>query len=140
MKAVLGGMRDRLAVFADERGRELFDLADAPRPGADIEAPVRYLPDFDNLVLAYDDRTRVIADEHRPLVTTKNLRVRATFLVDGVVGGTWTLGVKRKVATVQLQPFATLAKGAVRALTAEGEALARFAEPDAREHAVVVAA
>jgi hypothetical protein len=140
MKAVLGGMRDRLAVFADERGRELFDLADAPRPGADVSAPVRYLPEFDNLVLAYDDRTRVLADEHRPLVTTKNLRVRATFLVDGVVGGTWTLGVKRKVATVQLQPFATLAKGAVRALTAEGEALARFAEPDAREHAVVVAA
>ena len=101
MKGVLDGMRAELAVFADERGRELFDLPDAPRPGADAEAPVRYLPEFDNLVLAYDDRTRVIADEHRPLVTTKNLRVKATFLVDGVVAGIWTLAVKRRVATVR---------------------------------------
>jgi len=42
MKGVLDGMRDALAVFADERGRELFDLPDAPRPGADVEAPVRF--------------------------------------------------------------------------------------------------
>jgi hypothetical protein len=139
MKGVLDSMRSRLAVFADERGRELFDLPDAPRPGADADAPVRYLPEFDNLVLAYDDRTRVIADEHRPLVTTKNLRVKATFLVDGVVAGIWTMAVKRKVATLELAPFRSLSKRVVAALTAEGEALARFAEPDAREHAVVVA-
>ena len=136
MKGVIDGMRDELAVFADERGRELFDLPDAPRPGADADAPVRYLPDFDNLVLAYDDRTRVIADEHRPLVTTKNLRVKATFLVDGVVAGIWTLGVKRRVATLELQPFGRLGKRVVKALTAEGEALARFAEPAAEEHVV----
>ena len=105
MKQVLDGMRDRLEVFADERGRELFDLPDAPRPGADVPAPVRFLPEFDNLVLAHDDRTRVIADEHRPLVTTKNLRVRATFLVDGVVAGAWTIAVKRGVATLTLEPF-----------------------------------
>ena len=75
-KAVLDAMRDELAVFADERGRELFDLPGAPRPAADVPAPARFLPEFDNLVLAYDDRSRVIADEHRPLVTTKNLRVK----------------------------------------------------------------
>lgn len=139
MKRVLDGMRPRLEVFADERGRELFDLPDAPRPGADVQAPVRLLPEFDNLVLAYDDRTRVIADEHRPLVTTKNLRVKATFLVDGVVAGVWSLAVKRRVATLELQPFRRLAARDVKALVAEGEALARFAEPAAREHAVVVA-
>ena len=136
-KAVLEQMRGRLAVFADERGRELFDLPDAPRPGADVEAPVRFLPEFDNLVLAYDDRTRVIADEHRPLVTTKNLRVKATFLVDGVVAGTYSVAIKRRVATLELQPFGTLTKRAVKELTAEGEALARFVEPEARAHAVV---
>ena len=140
-KAVLDGMRDRLEVFADERGRELFDLPDAPRPGAEAGASVRFLPEFDNLVLAYDDRSRVIADAHRPLVTTKNLRVRATFLVDGVVAGIWTIAVKRRVATVTLEPFAgKLSKRVVKELTAEGEALARFAEPEAKEHAVAVAA
>ncbi len=133
MKAVLDGMRDRLEVFADERGRELFDLPDAPRPGDDVPAPPRFLPEFDNLVLAHDDRTRVIADERRPLVTTKNLRVKATFLVDGDVAGTWTIAVKRKVATLTLAPFGTLPKRAVAELEAEGEALLRFAEPDAKD-------
>jgi hypothetical protein len=137
-KQVLDGMRDGLEVFADERGRELFDLPDAPRPGADVAAPARFLPEFDNLVLAYDDRSRIIADEHRPLVTTKNLRVKATFLVDGVVAGTWTIALKRRVATLTLAPFGRLAKRAVKELTAEGEALARFVEPEAKEHAVVV--
>jgi hypothetical protein len=138
MKSVLDGMRDRLEVFADERGRELFDLPDAPRPDAEVRAPPRFLPEFDNLVLAYDDRTRVIADEHRPLVTTKNLRVKATFLVDGVVAGTWTIAVKRKVATLTLAPFGTLPKRAVTQLEAEGETLLRFAEPDAKGFGVTV--
>jgi hypothetical protein len=138
MKAVLDGMRDRLAVFRDERGRELFDLPGAPRPDAEVPAPVRYLPEFDNLVLAHDDRTRVIADEHRPLVTTKNLRVRATFLVDGVVAGTWTIEVKRRVATLRLEAFGTLAKRVREELEAEGQALLAFAEPDAKGHAVEI--
>jgi hypothetical protein len=140
MKAVLDGMRGELAVFTDERGRrELFDLADAPRPGADAPAPPRFLPEFDNLVLAHDDRSRVIADEHRPLVTTKNLRVRATFLVDGAVAGTWTIAVRRKVATLLLEPFAPVPRHAVKPLTAEGEALLRFVEPEAQGRDVRIA-
>ena len=138
MKTVLDGMRDELELFADERGRELFDLPDAPRPDGGVAAPVRYLPEFDNLVLAHDDRSRVIADEHRPRVTTKNLRVRATFLVDGVVAGTWTIELKRRIATLRLEPFAALTQGARAALEAEGEALVRFAEPEAKGWAVAV--
>jgi hypothetical protein len=139
LKKVLDGMREELELFVDERGRELFDLSDGPRPGADVPAPIRFLPEFDNLVLAHDDRTRLIADEHRPRVTTKNLRVRATFLVDGVVAGTWTIAVKRGLATLTLEPFARLATRAVKELRAEGEALLGFAEPDAKGHEVVVA-
>jgi hypothetical protein len=138
MKAVLNGMRDELEVFADERGRELFDPPDAPRPDPKTPAPPRLLPEFVNLVLAHDDRSRVIADEHRPLVTTKNLRVRATFLVDGVVAGTWTIEAKRKLATLRLAPFAKLTKTAAKALSAEAEALVRFAEPESADHAVAI--
>ncbi|HEY1538899.1 MAG TPA: winged helix DNA-binding domain-containing protein [Solirubrobacteraceae bacterium] len=138
MKTVLDGMRDGLACFADARGRELFDLPDAPRPAADVDAPVRFLPEFDNLVLAHDDRTRLIADEHRPLMTTKNLRVKATFLVDGAVAGIWTIEVKRQVVTLRLQPFGKLTKRVVKELEAEGDALARFAEPDAKDWVVAV--
>jgi len=133
MKAVLEGMRERLEVFRDERGRELYDLPGAPRPDADVPAPVRYLPEFDNLVLAHDDRTRLIADAHRPFVTTKNLRVKATFLAGGVVAGTWTVEVRRKVATLRLEAFGKLTKRVSKELEAEGDALLGFLEPAAMQ-------
>jgi hypothetical protein len=130
------GMRDELVVLRLGR-RELFDLPDAPRPGPDADAPVRYLPEFDNLLLSHADRTRVIADEHRPFVFSKNLRVKATFLVDGRVAGTWSVKRTRKVATLTLEPFGKLAKGTLRELEREGEPLARMVEPAASEWNVV---
>lgn len=44
LEKVLDGMRDELEVFADERGRELFDPPDAPRPDGRVSAPPRLLP------------------------------------------------------------------------------------------------
>ncbi|MFP5286766.1 MAG: DNA glycosylase AlkZ-like family protein, partial [Thermoanaerobaculia bacterium] len=111
---------------------------DAPRPEEDAPAPVRFLPEFDNLVLAHDDRTRVIADEHRPKVTLKNLQVRATFLVDGFVAGTWKVERKKKAATLVLELFGKLAKKTLAELEREGEALLRFVEEDAHETGVRV--
>jgi hypothetical protein len=130
IKAVLERLRPRLVTFADEAGRELFDLPDAPRPDADVATPVRFLPEFDSLMLAHADRTRVIADEHRPAVITKNLRVKATFLVDGRVAGTWEVKRTRREATLTLMPFQGLSKRDGEALRAEGEAMLRFAEED----------
>jgi hypothetical protein len=126
---VLDGMDDleRLTVGR----RTLLDLPDAPRPDADVPAPVRLLPEFDNLVLAHADRTRLLDDEHRPLVVTKNLRVKATFLVDGRVAGTWKSERKGKKATLTLEPFARLRKKDGAALETEAEALLRFVEEEA---------
>ncbi len=139
LRAGFEELRPELVTFRDERKRELFDLPDAPRPEEGSSAPVRFLPEFDNLVLAHDDRTRVIADEHRPKVTLKNLQVRATFLVDGFVAGTWKVERKRKTATLVLEPFGKLAKKALAELEREGEALLRFVEEDALETGVHVA-
>ncbi|XRQ16118.1 winged helix DNA-binding domain-containing protein [Actinomadura welshii] len=132
-------LRSGLRVFVDDRGRELFDLPDAPRPGEDVPAPPRFLPEFDSLVLAHADRRRVIADAHRPQLTTKNLRVRAVFLWDGFAHGTWETEYKRKVATLRLRPFDPLPRAAVEELTREGESLLRFLEPDAKETVVALA-
>ncbi|MEU6750029.1 winged helix DNA-binding domain-containing protein [Spirillospora sp. NPDC046719] len=132
-------LRPRLAVFADDKGRELFDLPGAPRPDEDVPAPARFLPEFDSLVLAHADRRRIIADAHRPSLTTKNLRVRAVFLWDGFARGVWETEYKRKVATLRLRPFEPLSQAALDELTAEGEALLRFTEPDAKDTVVTVA-
>jgi hypothetical protein len=64
--------------------------------------------------------------------------VRAAFLVDGFVGGTWDVNRTRKAATLRLAPFQALPRRAVSELAEEGEALLRFAEPDADTFAVEV--
>lgn len=136
--SILKEMRDELVVFKDERGRELFDLPDSPRPSPDVPAPARFLPDYDNLLLlAYSDRSRIIADEHRKQVVTANLRVLATFLVEGFVAGTWKIERKKTKATLILTPFAPLSAGAHDDLAGEGEKLLAFAEPDAATHEIV---
>ena len=135
----LDRLRPRLRVFTDDKGRELFDLPDAPRPDEDVPAPARFLPEFDSLALAHADRRRVIADEHRPFLTTKNLRVRAVFLWDGFARGLWETEYKRGVATLRLRPFEALPHMALKELTAEGEALLRFLEPNAKQATISVA-
>jgi hypothetical protein len=125
-------LRPKLRVFRDEKGRELFDLAKAPRPPAATPAPVRFLPDYDNLLLAHADRTRVITDEHRRRVATKNLQILPTFLVDGAVAGTWRPEAKRGAALLRLEPFVEIPRQARAELVAEGKALLGFLEPEAR--------
>jgi hypothetical protein len=134
--ATLEELRPRLRTFRDERGRELFDLPKAPRPDESEEAPARFLPEFDSLLLGFAERSRVIADEHRPLIYTKNLLVPATFLVDGFAAGTWKIDRKKPLARLTLKPFGALTKRAKADLVREGELLARFAEADAPAVAV----
>ena len=121
---------DELVRLRDEAGHELYDLPDAPRPPQDAPAPARLLPEFDSLVLAHADRGRIIAPAHRPLLITKNLRVPATFLVDGEVAGTWSVIRRAHSATLGLVPFGRLAAGARRELEREGDALLAAIEPD----------
>jgi hypothetical protein len=106
--------------FRDEQGRELLDVPRAPLPGADAAAPVRFLPKWDNLLLAYADRTRVLPEEHRRTVIRPNGDVAQTFLVDGVVAGTWRIADGRVLA----EPFAPLS----RSLRAEVDDEARRLE------------
>lgn len=131
IRQVLTRLRPELVTVVDERGRELFDLPDAPRPDGDVPAPPRFLPEFDNLVLSHADRTRVISDEYRGLVVTKNLRVRAAVLHDGFACGIWDVERKRDTAILRVTPFRRLPARAVRDLTDEAGALLEFLEPDA---------
>jgi Winged helix DNA-binding domain len=131
---VVRELRPRLRVFADERGRELFDLPDAPRPHPDTPAPVRFLGAYDNLVLAHDDRSRVIAAADRPAYSRINGVIPAAILVDGMVGGIWSIDRVRRSVTLRVKPFGRLTTADQAALAEEGARLLAFAAPEADRH------
>jgi uncharacterized protein YcaQ len=103
----------------DENGRELLDLARAPLPSPETPAPVRFLPKWDNVLLAFADRRRVISDEHRREVIGKNGDVAATFLVDGFVAGVWRVESGR----VRVEPFSPLPRVWRREVAEEADRL-----------------
>ena len=117
---------DRLELrrFRDEQGRELLDLPRAPLPDADTPAPVRFLPKWDNVLLAFADRTRVLPERYRKVVIGANGDVAQTFLVDGLVAGTWRVEDGR----VALAPFEPLSRETMHELEVEAARLEAFLE------------
>lgn len=129
MDAAFDELRPALRVYKDENGVELFDLPDARLP-EDGNAPVRFLPAFDNLILAYADRTRLMTDAHRKIVCVGS-ETKPTLLVDGRVHGVWTLKHDRKAAhaTLTIELFEPLPDEP--AAEAEAARLLDFAAPEA---------
>ncbi|SPT50646.1 winged helix DNA-binding domain-containing protein [Actinomadura madurae] len=128
MEEAFEELRPSLQTYRDEAGVELFDLPDMALPDAGLPVPVRFLPAFDNLILAYADRTRMMTDEQRKAVCVGS-QTHATLLVDGRVHGIWTLKHDRKAgcAALDIRLFAPLQdEDPVREEAAE---LLRFAAP-----------
>ncbi|MFE4828672.1 winged helix DNA-binding domain-containing protein [Streptomyces sp. NPDC056672] len=131
LPAAVRAVREELVTFRDERGRELLDLPDAPRPHPDTPAPVRFLPAFDNVILGYHDRGRIIDDAHLGL-SVAGLRA---VLVDGRVSATWTVRDSRLAIT----PLRSLSTAEQETVHAEGQALATFLDEDI-DHVHITAA
>jgi hypothetical protein len=139
LRQVFERLRPGLVTFRDENGRELFDLPDAPRPDPDTAAPVRFLPEFDNILMAHADRTRVATDEDRKRLVTPNGAVPGYLFVDGMLRGTWKIARERKAATLVVRPFRALPRRAATTVTNEGGRLLRFAAAGADHDVQVVA-
>ncbi len=129
LAAVVDRLRPQLRSFQDETGRELFDLPDAPRPDPDTPAPVRFLSQFDNVLLSHDDRTRILDEEGRKRLSIVDGALRAGVLVDGMVAGMWYIQHSRGLATLTIELLQPLPAQARAALEEEGARLLAFAEP-----------
>lgn len=127
----LDAIRPTLVTVKGPGRSELFDLPDAPRPDPDTPAPVRFVPEYDNLIVSRSDE-RVLPRAFRSAVFLPALRVAATVLVDGVVAATWTTARARDGASLAIRPLAPIPRHARAEMQAEAEALLRFLEPDAR--------
>jgi hypothetical protein len=109
--------------FADEQGGQLFDVEDGPLPDPDTPMPVRFLPTWDASLLVHARRTQILPEPYRPLVfDVKTPHSVPTFLVDGVVAGTW----RYDRGQVSLNPFRPLPAAVWRGLEREARALAAF--------------
>lgn len=131
LEAVFAGLGNDLVTVPDPRGKPLFDLSDAPRPDGDTPAPVRFLPEWDSAIVTRADE-RVVAKTDRPRVFLPGLRVAALVLVDGFAAATWKVSATARKATLEIESFKTWPAAIRRDVAAEGEALLRFAEPEAK--------
>jgi hypothetical protein len=119
-------LRPELLVFRDEQGRELFDLPSAPRPAADVPVPVRFLPEFENLLLSYAERGRIMADVYYNFIFSNNGLISSTFLIDGFVRGIWKVKRTPTSAILVIEPFEPLSRQVQNELQEEGERLMRW--------------
>ena len=109
--------------FRNEAGRELLDLPRAPLADAETPAPVRFLPRWDSLLLAYDDRNRLMTDDVRATIMSPvDGDVVDTVLLDGFVAGIWRVEAGRVV----VEPFEPLPRVARRELEDEAGRLEAF--------------
>ncbi len=129
LNEVVARLRPQLRSFTDEHGAQLWDVQDGLMPDADRPAPVRFLPDYDNVLLSHADRTRVIAAEHRPLIFSGN-GIYATVLVDGFAAARWRLDRGQRTATLVVQPFAKLTAAERTAIAEEAMRLLELLAPD----------
>lgn len=138
LRTVVEHMRPHLRVYRNEKGQELFDVPGAPLPDPETPAPVRFLPGFDNALLSHVDRTRIIAEEHRKAIGSRNGLFLSTVLIDGFIAGTWGIEKTKERAALRIVPFATLSPDDHDAIQAEGERLLVFLA-DGLSHEVVIA-
>ncbi len=137
MRPVLERLRPRLRTFRDERGRELFDLPEAPRPDPATPAPPRYLPEYDNVLLSHADRGRIVSDDVRARLSAAGGIGSGSVLVDGRLAAVWRLERDRgSGAATLVVTHAGIARRAAASVAAEGRRLLRLIAADADERDV----
>ena len=134
---VFASLGKTLIAVPGPTGKPLYDLPDAPRPDADTPAPVRFLPEWDSMIVTRADE-RVVGKADRPRVFLPGLRVAALVLVDGVAAASWNVSAKSKKATLHVETFRAWPAAVRRDVAPEGEALLRFIEPDAKTYDIKV--
>ena len=136
---VIERLRPGLETFRDERGQELFDVPGAPRPDAEVDAPPRFLPEYDNVLLSHADRARIRAEGRLIPLPPGNGGVQGNVLVDGFFRGLWKVQRDGPTAVVRVEPFDRFTRAERAAVVAEGEQLAAFTAPDAERHGATIA-
>lgn len=132
VRPVIDRLRPRLRGYRDDRGRELYDVEDGVFEDAATPAPVRFLPQFDNVFLSHADRGRIM-----DLVKwDTTFAHRGCVLVDGFIAGSWKLTKEARNSTLVVEQRTRISAGLRAEVREEGERLLEFLAPDARTRRV----
>ncbi len=141
LRDVIDASGVQLRRFRSEHGRDLLDLPDAPLIAPDLPAPIRFLPEYDNVHFAYQHRARI--NPHRFSIPRRpgNGAIMGTFLADGVFAGEWRRqeSADRQTATLTIGTYRELSADERVQTHEEGRALLAFLVPDAKTADVRIA-
>jgi hypothetical protein len=127
-----------LGTYEDEDGNTLYDLKGAVLHNEAMKLPPRLLPRWDNLLLAYENRARVMSESYRQHVIQRDGRVLPTVLIDGYVQGIWDHEAMRKQARMSIQLFAGMNQETREALREEAAQLLKFLHPQSAKQEVII--
>ncbi len=133
-REVVDRLRPRLRTYRDEAGRELFDVEDGVIADPDLPAPVRFLPQYDNVFLSHADRSRL----NGGLSWGIDFGWKGPVLVDGFIEGAWRVRRERGAATMTLELFERVPRAARAAVEEEATRLLAFVAADADPRALEV--
>lgn len=126
LRAVVDRLRPRLRTFRDEVGRELFDVEDGLLVDPDVPAPIRLLPQYDNIFLSHDDRSRILFER----MTVPDLIWRGGILVDGFISGAWRIRREKRQATMTIELVTPVSSAQRGELEDEAARAFAFAAPE----------
>lgn len=138
LREVVARLRPQLRAFRDERGRELFDLPDAPLPAPETPAPPRFLPEYDNILLSHDDRVRITGEMASLPMPAGRGSDYGSVLVDGFLAGMWRITRERGHAKLAIEAGNSWSAADRAAVADEGERLLAFVAPEAQNRDIQV--
>jgi hypothetical protein len=133
LREVVDRLGPRLRQFRTQDGAELFDVPGAPLPDPETPAPVRFLAEYDNVVLSHADRSRVVAEGDHVLLPGGTGGWTGTVLVDGLLRATWAARREGEATALTVRPSGPLSSSERAEVLAEGERLLGFLA-SGREH------
>jgi len=132
LRPVLARLRPELRTYRDASGRELHDVPDGVFADAAVPAPVRFLPQYDNVFLAHADRRRIMDAVRWDTSFTHH----GVVLVDGFVAGAWKLIAAKGEAALEVDLRARTRAAERRDVRAEAMELLGLLAADASRRRV----
>jgi len=107
-------------------GQTYWFAASVP-PAKDISQTAYLLPNYDEYIVGYKDRSAVFDTSHpKKLNPRDNVVFNHTIVIGGQIAGTWKRTFKKNTVVIEANPFTSLNKAETHALTTAAERYGTF--------------